>query len=237
MDKPLTVTWPLQSGIKGDAIFDATGAYRYWLKREWNSALDTIIYIMLNPSEANAEQDDRAVLRCIDFAKQWGFGALEIVNLFAIHSRYPSILKDADDPIGPENDHYIIKAAKHADKIIAAWGNDGAYMKRNLSVLQSLCEYDLYCMGQTLNNHPKYPARLPSNTTYIKFRNGNPLVVASRQDGEYLVIKHNNQYALIKKGDPIETASWQRRGVLASACMKAGFNLIKSPYLYQDIAF
>ena len=66
--------------MQGGAVI--TGNYRYLLWREWNSSSKTISFIMLNPSRADASFNDPTITRCINFAKFWGYGRLEVVNLF-----------------------------------------------------------------------------------------------------------------------------------------------------------
>ena len=65
------------------AIFDRTGMYRYSLWREWYADSPPVAFIMLNPSTADDRKDDPTIRRSIGFAHAWGFGALEVVNLFA----------------------------------------------------------------------------------------------------------------------------------------------------------
>jgi hypothetical protein len=222
---------PLQNGIIGEAVFDPSGIYRYWLRREWDTSKNRITFIMLNPSEANADYDDPAVIRCMDFSQKWGFGSMEIVNLFALCTSDPSIMKKHQNPVGPDNDNYIYNTTANSNIIIAAWGNDGAHRNRSSEVLHLIWDYDLYCMGLTKENQPRYPARLTTSTSYVKYRDSRPTVVAKRQDEKYLVIKCNNQYAIIKNGDKLNNVKWQNNWVLSSAIMKAGFEQIK-PYVY-----
>lgn len=65
--------------MQGGAVI--RGDYRYLLWREWNSDRRTVSFIMLNPSRADAEVNDPTITRCINFAKFWGYGRLEVVNL------------------------------------------------------------------------------------------------------------------------------------------------------------
>ena len=99
-----------------------TGDYRYLLWREWNSNNKTVSFIMLNPSLADAEINDPTITRCIKFSQAWGYDRLEVVNLFAYRTSKPSLLKQAVEPIGEDNDRYILETALRSDLVILAWG-------------------------------------------------------------------------------------------------------------------
>ena len=95
---------------------------------------------MLNPSRADAEVNDPTITRCINFARNWGYGRLKVVNLYAYRTSKPSLLKQAAKPIGRDNDRYIIKSveksvASHSrmrSRIVLAWGNHGIWRQQNL---------------------------------------------------------------------------------------------------------
>jgi hypothetical protein len=117
---------------------------------------------MLNPSIADAEKFDPTVRRCFGYARDWGFGSMEVVNLFAYRSTYPEHLKTADDPVGPENDAVIIEAVKRSNLVIAAWGIHGKLLGRNLAVLDLVAGVkDLHCLGTTKGGHPLHPLHQP----------------------------------------------------------------------------
>ena len=71
------------------ACFDSTGAYRYRLWREWDVSKPSVTFVMLNPSTAGAKDDDPTIRRCLSFARSWGFGRLEVVNLCAYRATSP----------------------------------------------------------------------------------------------------------------------------------------------------
>ncbi|MDM5196606.1 DUF1643 domain-containing protein [Fictibacillus enclensis] len=70
----------------------------------------TILYLELNPSIADASICDPTLNRCVNFSKALGFGG--IVNLYAMISTNPDEIKHAEDPVGPENDRYIVEVAE-----------------------------------------------------------------------------------------------------------------------------
>ena len=69
--------------IRRNAELSACGKYRYRLSRIWDDKKPLVLFIMLNPSTADAEQDDPTIRRCIAFAKNWGYGGFMAGNLFA----------------------------------------------------------------------------------------------------------------------------------------------------------
>ena len=93
------------------AIISPCGRYRYVLKRNLPQAIRWVkpcLFVMLNPSVADAELDDPTIRRCIGFAKREGCTELTVVNLFAYRSTDPEgLLIQTRDPIGDMNDAYI----------------------------------------------------------------------------------------------------------------------------------
>ena len=122
--------------MRGGAVIE--GDYRYLLWREWDSLGKTVSFIMLNPSRADAEVNDPTITRCINFAKSWGYGRLEVVNLFAYRTPHPSLLKQAAAPIGRDNDRYIIESVEKCDRVILAWGNHGTWRQQDIYILELL---------------------------------------------------------------------------------------------------
>jgi len=156
--------------MKKEAILDPTGTYRYLLARQWReSSKGPLLFIMLNPSTADADVDDPTIRRCINFAIKWGYGRIEVVNIFALRSTDPAKLHDAVDPIGPENKRFILEAAARAGKIVAAWGVHGEIHDRGLRVLELLKEYNIYCLGVTKHQRPKHPLYLKKDLSPVMF--------------------------------------------------------------------
>jgi hypothetical protein len=152
----------------GSAIFDATGAYRYSLKRAWSDDYPQVTFIMLNPSRADEVRNDPTISRCLGFASAWGFGSLEVVNLFAYCTSSPAELRRASDPIGEENDQYLMQATTNAHTTVLAWGTYGTMFSRNRQVLDLLLSQTqmggLYCLGLTKDGHPRHPLYLKKGT-------------------------------------------------------------------------
>ena len=145
------------------AHFSECGQFRYLLTREFGGD-STCLFIMLNPSTADAEQNDPTIRRCISFAKREGFGRLEVVNLYAFRSASPSVLFAAHDPVGPRNDHDIEAALDRADTVVVAWGNHAG--QERITKVVGLIERSgkvSNCFGLTKQGQPKHPLYLKAD--------------------------------------------------------------------------
>src|SRR5688572_14020794 len=95
------------------------------------------MFVGLNPSIADEENDDRTVRRCMGFARAWGFGGLLMANLFAWVATNPRELRGQGDPVGPANDEHLAAMAKQAALVVAAWGVRGVLLDRAERVVRS----------------------------------------------------------------------------------------------------
>ncbi len=150
------------STMQRSAVFSPCRKFRYSLSRAWDCDLSTVMFVGLNPSTADDQRDDPTVRRCIGFARDWGFGSLVLVNLFAYRATNPSDLLLVANPIGPANDASILKNLKSAARIVVAWGIHGSYLDRDQHVLSLLPQAD--CFGVTQNGAPRHPLYLASKT-------------------------------------------------------------------------
>ena len=121
----------------------------------------TALFILCNPSVADAMRPDPTSDKCIAFGRAWGADYVELVNLHSMISTYPDDLKlrppgrRGDDEV---NDRVIMMAAVRATKIIAAWGNHGQLDGRDRHVAAMLRDagYTLYHLGLTDSGAPKH---------------------------------------------------------------------------------
>ena len=144
--------------------------YRYQLGRIWNSKRPSMLYVMLNPSTANAVDDDPTIRSCVRLADHGGFGSIEVVNLFALRSTDPKMLKFHADPVGPECDGHIRRARDRCDVIVCAWGAYPHLRGRDAKVLDILT-YNfrkVYCFGMTKSGAPRHPLYIKTGTTLVE---------------------------------------------------------------------
>ena len=110
------------------AIISDCNKYRYELHRTWDEEKEKVLFIMLNPSTADAMQDDLTTIRCMNFAKRWGYGGLMIGNIYPFRAKRPKDLRKwlkEHNGVGIanwENQVNVKEMANEADLIVCAWG-------------------------------------------------------------------------------------------------------------------
>ena len=153
--------------VNKNATFSDCRKYRYALSRTWNGKKKTILFIGLNPSTADEKIDDPTIRRCINYAQNWGYGSLLMVNLFAYRATMPSELKNVKNPIGNDNDLHIIELSKKADIAVAAWGNEGNLLNRDKEVKKILP--NLMCLKINKSGQPSHPLYQKKDLKLIKY--------------------------------------------------------------------
>lgn len=150
------------------AIIDPTGTYRYLLTRTWDEGKPPAVFIMLNPSTADAEEDDPTIRRCVNFAKVWDCGGIRVVNVFAYRATDPKKLLQAKDPVGPDNQAHIVEAIINAGIVIAAWGAAGPKQKKPYDQVRNAMQeaevQEIYSLGTTKGGMPRHPLYLRNDT-------------------------------------------------------------------------
>lgn len=150
------------------ATFSPCRRYRYELTRSWEPVRGIAAFVCLNPSTADETVDDPTIRRCIAYAKDWGFGAMCMVNLFAFRATFPAQLRSPADPIGPENDEYLAAIAVRSSIVVAGWGTNGSFMNRADQV-RALLGDKLHCLRLTREGHPGHPLYLPKSLKPVEF--------------------------------------------------------------------
>jgi hypothetical protein len=146
------------------AVFSLDKVYRYKLWRTFLMGDGVAAFILLNPSTADETHNDPTIRRCLNFAKKAGFYKVIFGNLFAFRNTYPETLLKILDPIGNENDKYLIEIAKESTCLIFGWGNQGLFLNRGEYVAKLLNEFRPSCLDRlTKFGCPKHPLYLRGN--------------------------------------------------------------------------
>ena len=146
--------------MKNTAELSECRKYRYALWRTWDDTKPTVMFIGLNPSTADETNDDPTLTRCINFAKSWGYGGVCMANLFAYRATEPKDMKSAKDPVGLNNDSWLLKLSGNSEIVIGAWGNDGSFLKRSNQVLNLIP--NLHYLKLNKSGEPAHPLYLSS---------------------------------------------------------------------------
>src|SRR5690606_3321899 len=96
--------------------------YRYSLTRIWNDMGPKVLCIGLNPSTADAHKDDRTITNLVALLDRYGYGELCMMNLFALVSKDPQVLRMCPDPV-KDNDEHLRKESVNAKAVIFCWGS------------------------------------------------------------------------------------------------------------------
>jgi len=157
---------------EGNAVFSACGQYRYVLERRWSrryGRAQSIAFIGLNPSTADATHNDPTIRKCMTYAARWGFSHMYMVNLFAWRATHPKDLIQTGHPIGDENDQYLDTTIANSAKIIACWGEHGIHRDRAAEI-RSKFSRRLYCLKTNNSGEPAHPLYLPAKLNPVKLR-------------------------------------------------------------------
>lgn len=148
------------------AVISGCGRYRYRLTRPSENICPErggALFVMLNPSTADAELDDPTIRRCRGFARTWGCAGLAVANLYALRSTNPAALWSHPDPVGPENDQHLEELAREFGDVVCAWGSHA-----RLARVESVCEIlgrsgaRTWCLGTTRAGAPRHPLYVPA---------------------------------------------------------------------------
>jgi len=161
----------------GRAAFSHCGRYRWWLERVWEPGGSRLLFLGLNPSRADHRRDDPTLRRLMAFAAGWGYGGLEVLNLFARVSPSPSELARQADPVGAANRTWILRRLRALERrarheaagvppalIWLGWGNGGRLLGQDEQVLALLAcrRARLVCLGLTGSGAPLHPLYRPA---------------------------------------------------------------------------
>lgn len=160
------------------AIISDCGLYRYGLERTWDEKKIKLLFIMLNPSTADADNDDATIRRCIKFAEDWNYGGICVGNLYAFRTKKPEFLSQARangvDLVGKNADAHLFDQSAKCSNVIFAYGS---FVPKGKGSIQDVNDhYDRIkavikisstfpmCLGVNRDGTPKHPLYLPKNT-------------------------------------------------------------------------
>jgi hypothetical protein len=166
--------------VRRSAEISECGRYRWWLRRSWDiwdrgehvQGKGVVCFVMLNPSTADAMQDDPTIRRCIGFAKAWGYDTLSVRNLFPWRATDPKELLTAPHVTGGHRGDTELLVSCTAHLVVAAWGA-GVPFSRDREAMAMFRDHfqsvPIFCLGTTKHGHPRHPLYVKATTTPILY--------------------------------------------------------------------
>lgn len=152
--------------------------HRFLLTRKWKTQKEEryilglygeVLWILLNPSNANDTIDDPTIKKIVTFTDRMGFTSLSVVNLYSYISSSPAVLwnEQTREERKDLNFAYIKAAADKATRIMFTWGDYQVAHTMGAKITAMLLANGnriFYCLGKNVNGSPKHPVRLSYST-------------------------------------------------------------------------
>lgn len=156
------------------AVFSDCGCYRYWLRRNLTGQRDRyVLWIMMNPSRANAEVNDPTTAMTTGISARHGYDVHGAVNLSALIEPDSASLTAQAGVSDPVNRQAIERAlgwiARHRGDIVVAWGASRHLKLREAEMLIRLKRRSLLCLGRNTDGSPRFPKYIPATSRLIAF--------------------------------------------------------------------
>ena len=151
------------------ALLSDCGTFQYRLSRRWGLG-PALLFIMLHPSTIDAKFDDATILKCMGFAKRYGFSAIEVVNIFAFRASSLRALKSSGWRTGPMNAHHVARATaetlRDGGKIVLAWGANICGRSEAVELINDLVRRDIpmHALRVLADGSPAHPRALSYNS-------------------------------------------------------------------------
>jgi len=164
------------------AQLSSCGRYRWALGRPIlppQHAAGVMLFIMLNPSTADASQDDPTINRCRGFAMREAVTELVVCNLSAWRATKPADLWENYLPHWwkrqGENSRHIKRRMQRATTIVVAWGANGDRPEFNDIIASIRLNADrlkkpLLCLGTTKTGQPRHPLYIPADLPFTEWK-------------------------------------------------------------------
>jgi len=159
--------------MNNECTFSGDRLHRYVLIHQLDELIPSdklLFWIGLNPSTADEVKLDNTLRRVRGFTAREGYGGFIMGNIFGFRATDPKEMYAAKDPVGPDNDKWLLEMAKRSGKVVVAWGSHGASMNRGLAVCKLLKDFDLVCLATNADGTPKHPLYLRKDLPLLPYK-------------------------------------------------------------------
>jgi hypothetical protein len=158
------------NALYASAVLSPCGTYRYELERGIQANGQTVAFIAVNPSKADAHREDMSTKKFWGFASRWGCRRYILGNAFAFRSTQVKLLPYWGDAVGPDNDAHLVSILARADFVVPCWGSRlklapplRARLERVTRLIRASGKPAL-ALGFTDSGDPKHPLMLSYST-------------------------------------------------------------------------
>ena len=158
--------------MDNDCVFSPDRRHRYTLVHRPDPLLGgnrLMLWIGLNPSTADETRLDPTLTRIRGYTRREGYDGFIMTNLFGWRATLPGDMKAADDPVGPDNDRWLLDSARRCGAIVAAWGSHGSHLGRGAAVCRLLSAYPLLCLARNADGSPGHPLYLKKTLPLVPY--------------------------------------------------------------------
>lgn len=175
--------------MKREATISADGLHRYDLTRTVQAGCPCVrcteyraqsilslrsgyvLWVLCNPSTADAETDDATERRGWGFSNVWGYGKFVFVNTNPFRATDPKKARVPDETTLAANDLWLIHHAQAASVVVCAWGTnaDPILAARATRIVRAKANVPVCALALTKNGTPKHPLYLPGTSIPRQF--------------------------------------------------------------------
>lgn len=158
--------------MNNECVFSPDRQHRYTLLHQPEPLLGgnrLLMWIGLNPSTADETQLDPTLTRILGFTRREGYDGFIMTNLFGFRATLPKDMRAAPDPVGPDNDKWLLTSARRCGKVVAAWGSHGSFLDREAQVCALLKDFELVCLSRNADGSPGHPLYLKKTAPLMPF--------------------------------------------------------------------
>ena len=158
------------------AYLTADQRHRLWLTRDWAHGPVRILWIGMNPSTADASEDDPTIRRMVGFSLREGAGGMMVLNLSTFRATDPAAMLAATDKRCWETDWLEIRdqvCDQRPQAVVACWGalrwDRPALAVPALTDLCARVRVPLVCLGRTKDGAPRHPLYVRADKPFEPF--------------------------------------------------------------------
>ena len=155
------------------AKFSEDRKYRYALWRVWDESKPLVMFIGLNPSTANEDENDATIRSVERLSKHNGYGGFYMMNCFPFVSTNPKDLIAQRFTLEERvNNDWLLYVKQLCSDTVFAWGNFDVVKDFKKDIELSTMFPDAKALHLNKNGSPKHPLYCKTDSPLISF---NPL--------------------------------------------------------------